>query len=72
VPAEDGWAVVGYTANELGRYSCFLDDDGTAWIMWTTNYARILALGYREDGDFGELWNGWARREVRPLRGTGS
>lgn len=71
VPAEHGWSLVGYTRRELGRYSCFRSE-GTAWIMWTTYYADILALGYRDDGDFGELWDGWARSEVRPLRGVGS
>jgi hypothetical protein len=72
VPAEHGWSLVGYKNRELGRYSCWRDDDGTAWMFWTTNYADILAFGYRDDGEFDELWNGWARHVVRPLRGSGS
>lgn len=72
LPAERGWSLVGQTRRELGRYSCFRGDSGTAYILWSTDYADIIALGYRDDGDFAELWSGWARAEVRPRRGVGS
>jgi hypothetical protein len=72
LPAERGWSLVGQTRRELGRYSCFRSDSGTAYILWSTYYADIIALGYRDDGDFEALWKGWARAEVRPRRGVGS
>lgn len=72
LPAERGWSLVGQTRRELGRYSCFRSDSGTAYILWSTSYADIIALGYRDDGDFAALWDAWARAEVRPRRGVGS
>ncbi|HET7602452.1 MAG TPA: hypothetical protein VFK36_05500 [Gemmatimonadales bacterium] len=66
-PAEHGWAVTGYTGRELGRYFCFKGD--TAWMVWTTDYARIMSIGYRDDGSVKQLYRAWTAFEVRPVRG---
>ena len=67
IPSERPWSFTSSQAVERGRFACFLDDQ-TAWIVWTTNYATILAWGNREDGDMSGLYQAWTEPGVTPGR----
>jgi hypothetical protein len=56
LPSERDWY---YDGVLRGRYACFWSN-GNPWVVWTANYADILAFAKRDDNDLGELYRVWA------------
>ena len=62
LPSENGWS---YEGKSAGRFTCFRDGS-RAWVVWSTNYANILAWISREDGGIQRLYKIW-RDDAGPV-----
>jgi hypothetical protein len=45
--------------DDAGRYLCYVDANGHAWLHWTYDMHRLWAYVYREDGNIKGLDKWW-------------
>jgi hypothetical protein len=67
-PSKGAWAYRDDPERNLvGRFICYIDNTNSAWIAWTYDKHKILAIAARDDQDLPALYKWWEKHwSARP------